>query len=77
MNVRLPARVDRIIATIALMALSAAASAHPEEEELTHQWASAVYRNEVLFQTRIMVVALILVVGFSLLTKLIRRRRAA
>ena len=73
---RLAACLNRLFAIAILTSVCGAACAH-EGEGLEYQWTSAVYRKEILFQTRIMLVTAVALVVAWLVSRLVKRRRTA
>jgi hypothetical protein len=75
---RLAACLSHVSAVVALMTVCGAAYAHEHEGEgLEYQWTSAIYRKEILFQSRIMLVALVVLITAGLVSRLVKRRRTA
>jgi hypothetical protein len=64
-----------VILAVVMAICQPAAFGH--EEGLQYQWTTSAYRKELLLQTRLLVVALVLFTAVKLASILIRKRRAA
>jgi hypothetical protein len=67
-------RLPAVIATVYILIASAPVWAHGDPEELGHHWDIAAYRNEMWFQTLVMLAAMAVYVAGVFAVRAWKRR---